>query len=199
MAVNRKRGWSSADLAFLKDRVFALEESLGLHGSRREEGGSVLSEPTPIYGVGLQEIMELENRFLERTAPIGWRYLLLAGQLEGPSTIPATKPCTVDVVEGSDGRPQPVRFNQGWFAEGHAVAIAAAHRVVSTENEGYEIRILEIPALASSAVWLHSPSQDRFFPILTEARPANPIEEDMAFVERTVVAARNKPPALEES
>jgi len=75
-----------------------------------------------------------------------------------------------------------------------AGAIDYAKRQFSSGSRVYEVRILEIPALHKTAVWLHGP-EEIFIPILERAETATApqaIREDRQFASRVVQAAADK-------
>src|SRR5262249_1832603 len=58
-----------------------------------------------------------------------------------------------------------------------------------TGKDAYEPRIVEIPALYISSIWLHGKKGDIFFPFLG-AEEGAAVREDPAFITRVVEAAR---------
>jgi hypothetical protein len=83
---------------------------------------------------------------------------------------------------------------RGRVVEDLTRAIDYATRQFSGGFGEYQVRILEIPAVHKTAVWLHGP-EEIFIPILERAETTiapQPIHEDRQFASKVVRAAANK-------
>jgi len=146
-------------------------------------GGAAAPQATQPIRRFLVKLSDLTDvHFLDKAIPIGWRYLVL-----GPDPV-----AIADVKEATAGAPSFDSLIQGPFANRLAEATEfAARRYEAGPNE-YEVRVLEIPSIYLSALWLHGP-RDIFIP-LTAGDPKNPSPpyEDPAFILRAVRAAAAK-------
>lgn len=137
------------------------------------------TQPIAVFRVDLDHIHD--DGFLRDAHRIGWRYLV---DQNGPAAV-------ADVRERPDGVAAFSRMSHGAPAERllHAAQVAAksyGHGV----RDAYEVRILDIPSLYTSALWLHGP-RDVFFPMASGVRDQGPeIREDPTFVKGVVDAAR---------
>jgi hypothetical protein len=124
---------------------------------------------------------------LASAVPAGWRTIIV-----GPS--PDETPLAVADTRGrSPGGEQ--RFDsliRGTLARRLTEAAALAHDLYGHEAEGFEARVLEIPAIYRTALWLHG-DRDIFFPVLEGgARDSEPVAEDDDFLARIQHAARQR-------
>lgn len=107
-----------------------------------------IGDPIPTYTVGLDDIQAGE---LTAAAVLThWRYLLSA-------TRPARPLATADM--GDDGKWVLAGVNSGAVATSTAKAVAFAHTAPEWKSGGFELRILQIPALYTVLVWLHGATE----------------------------------------
>jgi hypothetical protein len=91
--------------------------------------------------------------------PTGWRYIVTVG---GEVFI-------ADLGEVTANGPEFQGLTRGGLARRLAVALAAAETAAGTETAVSELRLLEIPAVYISAIWLHG-DRDRFIPFVDASR-----------------------------
>ncbi|MCY2964280.1 MAG: hypothetical protein NT069_11710, partial [Planctomycetota bacterium] len=98
-----------------------------------------LSEPHPVYNLGLDEVVKGDKANLKAARQTGWRYLVV----HGTDVVAATE------VHQSSARGVATFSNisEGSFAEGSGAAIAAAKDLPGLEAHDFELRLLRIPAL----------------------------------------------------
>jgi hypothetical protein len=116
-----------------------------------------MSEPLPLYQLRLDKITGLGS--LADAEQVGWRYLIEKG---GSAAF-------ADVGQVSEG---PVRFASLSRNSNAPRLMEAAHLaelVANKAGESYDIRILDVPALRTSAVWLAG-SHDLFIPYIDSKR-----------------------------
>ena len=94
--------------------------------------------------------------FLAKAVPIGWRYLIVG---PGPAAITDVRRIGLR-AQGFDTS----SHSHGELADRLAKAAEFAERRYGNHAEDFEARILEIPAVHMSALWLHGP-QDIFIPL----------------------------------
>jgi hypothetical protein len=143
-----------------------------------------VSQPIRVYTVKLSDIRDED--FPDRAVPTGWRYLIDAN---GPVAVADLK----EVGQGG-GPPAFGRLLRGPIVEDLPRAIDYATRQFSSDTRQYEVRILEIPAIYKTAVWLHGP-EEIFIPILERGETATappPVHEDRQFTSRVVQLASDK-------
>jgi hypothetical protein len=116
-----------------------------------------LSEPHPVYNIGLDEVLKGRQANLSAAQQTGWRYLVS----QGGNTLAATE---VDQPR-SRGEALFSNISEGGFAMGTSAAIVAAKQFDELKQGAYELRVLRIPALYVMALWLHSTGQDLLIPI----------------------------------
>jgi hypothetical protein len=135
------------------------------------------SQPIRLFTLKLSDITD--DKFLNKAVPIGWRYIIVD-----------TKPVAVaDLKEARAGaQPGFASLIRGVIAPRleRATELAQQYEI---KPGTFEPRILEIPSLYLTALWLHGP-QDIFIPFL-EGGPKDtlPVQEDPSFIPRVVQAA----------
>lgn len=102
-----------------------------------------LSRPLPIYRLGLDQIEG--DDFLDRAEHFGWRYLI-----EGPHG----RMGFADVRDLGGGEPRFASFAENQHADRLSKAAEIAHSLSASLPDEYEARVLDVPALYVSAVWL---------------------------------------------
>jgi hypothetical protein len=137
------------------------------------------SQPMPLFVVRLDQIDQTD--FIRYAKPVSWRYLILG---DGP----------VAVAELKEGPQKQGRFStliHGDLAARLAAATRSAEEKYGNSGIEYEPRILEIPALYITALWLHG-QKDAFFPMDPRSKSSEPIREDLEFLDHVVAAAKGK-------
>jgi len=124
-------------------------------------GGSAgiqASEPIRLFMLKAQDITDMD--FVKKAVPVAWRYLILD---QGPIAI-------ADVKESSGlAAPSLGTLIRGPIAERLGQAAELAEEKYNADPNNYEVRILEIPSLYITTLWLHGP-QDVFSRFLRERR-----------------------------
>jgi hypothetical protein len=146
------------------------------------------SQPIPVFRVDLGSIHD--PRFLLAARPVGWRYLV---DKNGPAAV-------ADIRETSSGEVVFGRVTRGLPAKRLLRAAQQAEDIYADETAGgYALRILDIPALSMSALWLHAESSDQlpqkqevFFPIMSGQLRNEEVQEDSSFVKEVICAATVK-------
>ena len=143
-------------------------------------GATQVSQPIQRFLLKLNDLTDTD--FLAKAAPIGWRYLIL-----GPGPI-----AVADVKEMQSGAPSFDSLIHGEIADRLAKASELAEQRYGAQANEFEARILEIPSIHMSALWLHGP-EDIFIPII-EKDPKDPLppHEDPSFILRAARAAATK-------
>ena len=114
-----------------------------LAGTRPSE--LALTVPHPVFSLGLSDLTA--TGALTATRPTGWRYLLRQGdEVVASAATSATRA----------GDEQFSHFNQGPFVASTTVALATANGLPETQDRSFELRLLNVPALFTMALWLHA-------------------------------------------
>jgi len=143
-------------------------------------GGAQAAQPIPLYVIGLDEIQD--DNFLSAASMAGWRYMLVNDD--------PVAAADVDVSENNT-----VGFSR-LIHSTHAASLLKASQKADKEYGKaameYEPRILEVPSLYLSALWLHG-EEDHFFPYASgEAGAMQSMSEDRDFVTKVCKQAENK-------
>jgi hypothetical protein len=122
---------------------------------------------------------------LVKAAPVGWSYLVVGAGPE-PAAI-------ADVGDAAAGAaPSFGSLIRGRMAKRLAAAAQLAASRYGEGNDHFEARILEIPAVYMTALWLHG-ARDIFIPFLEGAtKDGDPVTEDSSFLSRAQDAAKKK-------
>ena len=118
-----------------------------------------LSEPLPIFALNLDDVIGPGS--LEKATRVGWRYLL-AGADDGQVGF-------ADVKETAGGASKFTGLARNRNADRLMQAVHLAQRVAKELPGDCEARILDVPALNISAVWLAGP-QPTFIPYIDPER-----------------------------
>jgi hypothetical protein len=112
------------------------------------------TQPLAIYRLDLDQIKK--HDFLRAASQTGWRYLVVE---EVPVAV-------ADVREMPQGGAEFSQVSRGAVPQGLLrAAQMASERYGSHIAQEYDVRVLEIPSLYITALWLHGPG-DVFFPIM---------------------------------
>ena len=123
-----------------------LNDVAPLRGRESLLGGSEVAatmRPIPLYSVGLDNLAE--GMGLEGAEQIGWRYLVYGTQAVGIADLDD---------KGGEGAPRFSAFSEGERAKCLNSALKYAEDKYQSGDNIYDVRILEIPSLYSTAVWL---------------------------------------------
>ena len=148
----------------------------------RALGGAVpkASQPVRLFTIGFDDITS--DRFLDSAVPVGWRYLIVDG---GPIAV-------ADVKESASGGTAFSSLIRGPIAEGLSEAADLASKKYDNDSGNYEVRVLEIPSLYISTLWLHG-TREVFFPFLAGGGVSRTaVREDPHFIQHVLQAARVK-------
>lgn len=113
--------------------------------------------PIPVYV--LEPGSLTSGRGLADAHQVGWRYLVY-----GPKSVGIA-----DIDDAGGGHPQFNGFSGGERARALNAALAFAEEKYQAGSATYEARILEVPALYTSAVWLAGQS-DVFIPFMENGK-----------------------------
>lgn len=118
---------------------------------------SSVSYPHKVYNVGLQDLVK--GKLVANAYPVSWRYLIRQGNRE-------TAAAEVNYDEAKGGG-EFSEFNPGSLADATLREIQKVEHNPDFENKSYELRLLRIPALYVTALWLKDTegSQDLLIPI----------------------------------
>ncbi len=161
MTINTRRAPENCDQVLaeaLRDLASSAEPTEALGGSAPE---AAFTKPLPVFVVGLEDAASRNIRHVEN--PVSWRYLVIGSD----STVLADLD-TSPLDEGIEFQ----RINEGQNASNLRAALEQADALFSDTHETYEVRILEIPAIYTSAVWLSGANTDIFIPYLDDVRLA---------------------------
>jgi hypothetical protein len=114
-----------------------------LAGTRPNELES--TNPHPVFHVGLSDLAR--DDVLASAQPTGWRFLLRQGDEVVASA---------ETVTGRDGSEQFSLINSGPYVGATVSALERAAGLPETRDRSYEPRLLQVPALHVTALWLHS-------------------------------------------
>ncbi len=92
---------------------------------------------------------------LDQARSVGWRFLVESG---GEVIASAESP---ELPEGT-GAPS---FSEGQVVTSTASAVKAAQASAQVAKGGFELRLLQIPTMYLTALWLHSPNADPLIPL----------------------------------
>jgi hypothetical protein len=113
---------------------------------------------------------------------VGWRYLITNA---GPIAV-------ADVKESAQGTPRFGSLIRGQIAERFEQAAELADQSFSGDEAEFEVRVLEIPALYITALWLHGP-RDILVPFFEGVKNDKlPVQVDPSFVSRVLQNAVQK-------
>jgi hypothetical protein len=123
-----------------------------LRGARAEHLD--VSTPHQVFALGLDDITG--GGGLDRAQPVGWRYLI-----ESNGQVIAS----AETMPGPDGSQQVAQFTEGPFVDATDKAVKTIRKLPKLEAAGFELRLLRIPAMYLTALWLHSSAEDLFVPL----------------------------------
>lgn len=120
-------------------------------------GGAAAAEVTPtmphgVYVLGLKDV--LNGKLPDDLAPSGWRYILSGG---------SEVACAETQVRGNAHKFSG--FNSGPYVSSTVDALQRVTDLPMVKEENLTLRMLRIPALHLTALWLHGENQDIFTPL----------------------------------
>jgi hypothetical protein len=123
-----------------------------------------LSQPLPVYRLGLDDIDD--EHCIDKAVEIGWRYLIEpAGGVGGAGF--------ADVRQAQGGEFKFTSLSQNANADRLLEAAHLAQQIGEGPAVEYEARILDVPAVYISAIWLAA-STPVFIPYVDPANLAQP-------------------------
>ena len=108
-------------------------------------GELVSTGPHPVFHVGLSDLTR--DDALASARPTGWRFLLRQG---------AQVVASAETVTDRDGSERFALVNSGPYVASTVAALERAEGLPETRDRSYEPRLLQVPALHVTALWLHS-------------------------------------------
>jgi hypothetical protein len=141
------------------------------------------SKPIRLYSLALGDIVDEDS--LTHAQPIGWRYLIYG---DGPVAV-------ADLQQSGESEPPTFRrLTRGPIAERlNAATLYAARAYDQAGSAALEPRMLEIPALYISALWLHGSDRDVYIPLMGGSPRAAPaLQADEDFGKRVLALALQK-------
>jgi hypothetical protein len=171
-------------IAFALADLSPLEPSSGL--LRFESSPLRLAQPVRVFTVPLEEVTSSD--FFRTATPVGWRYLVAGDGLLDNGVAAA------DVTETSGGGTAFASLFHGPVPERLTEASRVAEAEFGARPEPYDVRILELPALYLSALWLVGPNDRHvFIPYLDGTGPEPPpIRVEPDFASRAVAVANER-------
>jgi hypothetical protein len=159
------------------------------HGVAEPLGGALpikAAQPLAVYVCGLSALAS--EGVVSSAVHKGWRYLLTNGQpvpVGGTEPVGGTSRHDVAIADAMGNANDAAAFSSlthGLPAERLVQASAVAQSEFGASPEEFEPRILEIPALNTTALWMHGATGDSFIPYLEGAgTPSAPnISENFA-------------------
>jgi hypothetical protein len=111
---------------------------------RTAPGPLSLAQPHQIFSLGLTDLVS--GRGLEAAKPTGWRHLVQSGENALASAETALTPAGSDHVFSA--------FNSGRLVASTVEAIRTAQQLPRVKQGSFELRLLRVPGLYFTAVWL---------------------------------------------
>lgn len=130
---------------FAENRRFRTE---GLRNARAD--ALTVTDPHQVFSLGLDDLRSGAD--LTAAKPTGWRYLVR----DGDRVVAAAESVSDPAGEG----PRFSQFNEGPFVPATAGALAVAGSDRRVVDRRFTPRLLHIPALHATALWLHPDDAD---------------------------------------
>jgi hypothetical protein len=126
-------------------RAFAEHRSFRSPALRKATGSLQLVEPHQVFTLGLADLVA--GRGLEAAKPTGWLYFVQ----EGDKVL-----ASAEAVRTGTGDDHVFSaFNEGRFVASTADAIRTARGLPEVRQDGFELRLLRVPGVYVTALWLH--------------------------------------------
>jgi hypothetical protein len=126
-------------------RAFVESGNFRLPALRNATGPLQITQSHQVFTLGLTDLVA--GRGLEAARLSGWRFLLN----DGEKVVAAAE----TVITGAGAEHLFAGFNEGPFAAATADAIRAVQGLPEVEGGNFELRLLRVPALYFTAVWLY--------------------------------------------
>jgi hypothetical protein len=120
------------------------------------------TDPHEVYVLSINDLLHDDDP-LTSAAPTGWRYLLTDGQR-------AVAAALTTRTEGGEDR--FALFNSGPYVGGTVTALQEAATLPQAEATDLQVRLLTVPALNLTAVWLHGDDEELLVPLAPAPAPA---------------------------
>jgi hypothetical protein len=108
-----------------------------------------------VFNLGLHDLLNVPDP-LEAARPVGWRYLLGDGADTSAAALTTLTP---------EGEHKFASFNSGPYVGGTVEALAASREMPEVADDDLEVRLLTVPGLGLTALWLHGDTRDLLVPI----------------------------------
>ncbi|RSK38975.1 hypothetical protein [Hymenobacter perfusus] len=130
--------------------------------------GLTLTEPHPVYQLTLTSL--INGSFLNEAFLVSWRFIVLENDSATAAIEVAVKSSPVEAYVFS-------RWNVGRYVEGTIEGVSRIETRISNQN--MYLRLLQIPSLQLTALWLHGPNNpggpiDFILPIVSPPAPVEP-------------------------
>jgi hypothetical protein len=126
-------------------RAFAETGNFRLPALRNATGPLQITQSHQVFTLGLTDLVA--GRGLEAAQPSGWRFLIQ----DGEQVVAAAE----TISTGAGAAHLFSSFNEGPFARSTADAIRIAQQLSEVAHGNFELRLLRVPALYFTAVWVH--------------------------------------------
>jgi hypothetical protein len=127
------------------------------------------------YAVGLDALAGARPSLADAAQPTGWQFLI------GPGA----EPDAAAEVHDSHRAAVPAQVTRGPLVQSAASGLAGAEALPAVREATFEPRLLRVPALNLSAIWLHTGERDDLVVPLEPAPP--PLEAGHAYSEHEFV------------
>lgn len=154
-------------------------------GGRASLGGSDPNglepiDPHQVFALGLQDILDSSDA-LAAAQPVGWRFLL--ADRGGPTAAAQT-------VVTPDGDHRFASFNSGPYVGATVTALESVRDHPEASEADLEVRLLTVPAVNLTAIWLHGDDRD----VLVPMDPAPPgVDGGRRYPSEELLAALREP------
>lgn len=126
-------------------RQFAEQKTFRIPALRKATGALQLVEPLQVFTLGLDDLVA--GKELDAAKPTGWLFLVH----DGEKTL-----ASAEAVPTGTGDEQVLSaFNEGSFVSSTADALRTARGLPEVSKDDFEPRLLRVPALYVTALWLH--------------------------------------------
>jgi hypothetical protein len=119
--------------------------SIRLPALRTATGPLALAQPHQIFSLGLADLVA--GKGLGAAKPTGWRYLVQSGENALASAETAVTPAGPEHVFSA--------FNSGRSVASTAEGIRVAQALPQVNQDSFELRLLQVPGLYFTALWVH--------------------------------------------
>ena len=135
----------AAEIVHSTFRTFAENGTFRTPALRNATGPLQLTQPHQAFTLGLADLVA--GKGLEAATPTGWRYLVQ----QGDKTLASAE----TALTGTAPEHVFAAINEGRFVASTADAIRTARALPEVSKGNFELRLLRVPGLYFTAVWLH--------------------------------------------